>query len=125
MLQEGDGDALWGIIKAGFTCVPLHIQTRDITILIELYRVAVVLDQVPWLPYIVKLIPAARKRTIKMQGLGLDRARARFEAGAQTKDLFYYLASPESLMSRYRANLYGYRVTKMVRRRRVLRNLWW
>ncbi|KAI0695303.1 cytochrome P450 [Cytidiella melzeri] len=78
MLQNGDGDDLWHILKSGLAATT-------------------VFEQVSWLPHILKILPALKTRAIRMRALGINRAQARLEAGSQTKDIFYYLSNEDGV----------------------------
>jgi len=76
MMANGDGNAFWHNIKNGF----------DIAMLFE---------NVSWLPHIFKYLPGPRDRLLSFRGIGINRAKARVDAGAKSKDLFYYLSNED------------------------------
>ncbi|KAI0772249.1 cytochrome P450 [Irpex lacteus] len=76
MMENGDGDDLWHFIHDGFAA-------------------SFIFEQVTWLPHIAIHVPAARRAVKRLDNMGVVRAAARFEAGAQMKDLFYYLSNED------------------------------
>ncbi|KAI0772263.1 cytochrome P450 [Irpex lacteus] len=76
MMENGDGDDLWHLLRSAFVS-------------------AFLFEQITWLPHIAKYIPALRDRVQRLRNLGIGRAKARYEAGAETKDLFYYLSNED------------------------------
>ncbi|KAI0683262.1 cytochrome P450 [Cytidiella melzeri] len=76
MMQNGDGDDLWLMLKSGFA-------------------ISTALEQVPWLPHVLNAIPALRRQAARMWEMGTRRAVARFEEGSSIKDVFYYLSNED------------------------------
>ncbi|KAI0086944.1 cytochrome P450 [Irpex rosettiformis] len=76
MMQNGDGDDLWYLLRTGMVSSFLF-------------------EQMNWLPHILKYIPKFRDRVQRMRYMGINRAKARFERGAETKDLFYFLSNED------------------------------
>ena len=50
-------------------------------------------EHITWLSYILNYVPSLRDRVQRLRSMGRNRTKARFEAGAESKDVFYYLVS--------------------------------
>ncbi len=98
MMMNGDGDDLWHLLKAGMVYVIL-IMLICATNVVGLSSSAFLLEQVNWLPFVLNHIPKFRNRVQRMRYMGINRAKSRFEAGAETKDLFYFLVRQSRLLS--------------------------
>jgi hypothetical protein len=63
------------------------------------FRVAHIYEQVPWLAYYVGYIPSAGEDNKVMRTMCIAQTERRIAAGTTSKDLFYFLVSPQLLWS--------------------------
>nr|BAL05078.1 cytochrome P450 [Phanerodontia chrysosporium] len=76
MRDGGDLQGLWTRVKAG-----LHA--------------GMVPEHVPWVAYYAKKIPSVVRKVSEMRGMGISRAKMRYQQGSTSKDLFYYLSNED------------------------------
>lgn len=90
MLTNGDQDGIWSMFKAGGECVCSCWCVSPI--LISICRGSMLYHHVPWLAHYAKRLPMSPE-VKKMRQFVLGRTAMRYNAGATSKDLFYYLVN--------------------------------
>ncbi|KAL4246840.1 Cytochrome P450 superfamily protein [Abortiporus biennis] len=76
MMKNEDKEGLWKILDSGL-------------------ERTIILDHLPWLAHLVKLIPGAAKDVKLYRALGVKKASERQQSGSKINDLFYYLSNDD------------------------------